>query len=633
MTATRIFFAAAAFASLTTAPGAATAQRLPADTPKSFTPVRAAFDFDKREVEIAMRDGVKLHTVIFTPRGLSAPAPLLLTRTPYDADARGRGSSPKLGATLPSADDVVAVSGYIRVYQDVRGKHGSEGDYVVNRPWRGALNPTKTDHSTDTYDTIAWLVKNVRGNNGRVGTIGTSYDGFTTLMSLIGSHPALRAAVPINPMVDGWMGDDWFHGGAFRQTMAPWIYEQTATRKNEEKWWSGTHDDYDRYLRWGSAGAMGREMGMEQLGFWKKLTEHPNYDGWWQAQAVDRKLAAEPLRAAVLMIHGLFDQEDIHGPMRAYQALEAKDANNDRVFLAMGPWAHGGSNRDGRSLGAIRFAGDTGLQFRREVLQPFLDQHLKGGADARLAPVLAYETGADVWHRYDRWAAASATRPYYLRPNGGLGFGQSANVAAPASFVSDPARPVPFIPRPVLGEDNEAWRPWLVSDQRHASARPDVLVFMSEPLTAPLRIAGTPFANLTAATTGEDADWVVKLIDVYPDEVAAQPELGGYQLMVSGDILRGRFRDDPAKPVHAVPGQPHRYRFALPTVHHTFQPGHRVMVQIQSSWFPLYDRNPQTWVENIFFAPASAYKAQTHSVSVSGANASFIELPVVGEAR
>ncbi|CAA9506030.1 MAG: Glutaryl-7-ACA acylase, partial [uncultured Sphingomonadaceae bacterium] len=264
-------FALAAMASL---PGM---QRATPDIPRSFTPVRTEFDYDKREVEIPMRDGAKLHTVIFIPRGLKDPAPFLLTRTPYNADGRAtRANSPKLGAILPSADDVVAVSGYIRVYQDVRGKYGSEGEYVVNRPWRGPLNPTKVDHSTDTYDTIAWLLKNVPNNNGRVGTIGTSYDGFTTLMSLVDPHPALKAAVPINPMVDGWMGDDWFHMGAFRQTMASWIYDQTATRKNEEKWWSGARDDYDRFLRWGSAGAMGRAMGMEQLGFWNKLTSHPN---------------------------------------------------------------------------------------------------------------------------------------------------------------------------------------------------------------------------------------------------------------------------------------------------------------------------------------------------------------------
>lgn len=617
-------FAVGAFAALTGM------QRATPDIPRTFTPVRTDFDYDKREVEIPMRDGTKLHTVIFTPRGLTDPAPFLLTRTPYNADGRAtRANSPKLGAIVPSADDVVAVSGYIRVYQDVRGKYGSEGEYVVNRPWRGPLNPTKVDHSTDTYDTIAWLLKNVPGNNGRVGTIGTSYDGFTTLMSLIDPHPALKAAVPINPMVDGWMGDDWFHMGAFRQTMASWIYDQTATRKNEEKWWSGARDDYDRFLRWGSAGAMGRAMGMEQLGFWKKLTSHPNYDGWWRQQAVDKKLGGQSLGgAAVLMVHGLFDQEDIHGPMTAYEALEAKDAGNDRVFLAVGPWAHGGSNRDGSSLGAIRFAGDTGAQFRREVLQPFLDQHLKAGPDARLAPVLAYETGADAWRRYDRWAATSRARPFYLQPGGAAGFSAAAT-GAPASFLSDPAKPVPYVPRPTMSDGDDQWRPWLVSDQRHAASRPDVLVFMSEPLTAPVRIAGRPFANLTAATTGEDADWVVKLIDVYPDEVPAQPELGGYQLMVTGDIMRGRFRDDPGKPVRAVPGQPHRYRFPLPVAHHTFRPGHRIMVQVQSSWFPLYDRNPQTWVDNIFFAKLGAYRAQTHSVTVAGPNASFVELPVV----
>ncbi len=623
MIASRLLFAAAAFISLG-------GQSLPPDIPVKFDPVQTSFDFDKREVEIKMRDGVTLHTVIFTPRGLTGPAPILLTRTPYKADARGeRTSSAKLGAILPNADDVVSVSGYIRAYQDVRGKYGSNGLYVVNRPWRGELNPTKTDHSTDTYDTIDWLVKNVANNNGNVGTIGTSYDGFTTLMSLIDAHPALKAAVPINPMVDGWMGDDWFHMGAFRQTMASWIYEQTSTRKNEQKWWSGTRDDYDRFLRAGSADGLARETGLNQLPFWNKLASHPNYDSWWQAQAVDKKLAAESIRPAVLLVHGLFDQEDIHGPIAAYHAMEARDAGNDRVFLAIGPWAHGGSNRDGSSLGAIKFDGDTGLEFRRKMLQPFLDQHLKGGPTAGLAPVMAYETGADEWRRYERWAKESPTTALYLRAGGALDFVGSTAASGSVSFVSDPAKPVPFIPRPVMSDDSNAWRPWLVSDQRHASSRPDVLVFITEPLKETVRIAGQPYANIMAATTGDDADWVVKLIDVYPDEYPAQAELGGYQMMVSGDIMRGRFRANPAQPVRATPGEFHRYRFALPVAHHSFRPGHRIMVQVQSSWFPLYDRNPQTWVDNIFFAPPTAYRAQTHSLDVAGSDGSAIELPVV----
>ena len=626
-------FAALAALALT---GAQSARVLPSETPAKFSPKRDAFDYDRREVDIAMRDGIKLHTIIFTPRRLAGPAPLLLTRTPYDASQRGkRSNSPKLDAILPMADDLVATSGYIRVYQDVRGKYGSGGDYVVTRPWRGPQNPTRVDHSTDTFDTIAWLVKNVPGNNGRVGTIGTSYDGFTTLMSLIEPHPALKAAVPINPMVDGWQGDDWFHGGAFRQTMMPWIHDQVATRKGDEKWWSGHHDDYQRYLEAGSAGAMGRTMGMEQLGFWRKLVAHPNYDSFWRDQAVDVKLAAEPLTVPTLVVHGLFDQEDIHGPLKAYQALEAKDANNDMVFLAMGPWHHGQNNREGSVLGAIRFHEDTARSFRRDVLQPFLDQHLKGGPAANTPPVLAYETGSNRWTRPERWPLSCATgcaatpRALYLQPAGRLAFARAEAGQATADYVSDPAKPVPYIAQPVVESDNEAWRRWLVSDQRHAASRPDVLVFVTEPLTAPVRVAGSPVADLTASTTGDDADWVVKLIDVHPDDVPAQPELGGYQMMLSADILRGRFRADPAVPVRATPGVPARYRFTLPTVNHVFRPGHRIMVQVQSSWFPLYDRNPQTWVDNIFNAPPAAYRAQTHRVHLTGNAASFVELPVV----
>jgi putative CocE/NonD family hydrolase len=317
---------------------------LPSETPAQFRPTNDGFDFARRDVMIPMRDRVRLHTVILVPRG-AARAPMLLTRTPYDATAlTSHAGSSHLSQVLNGYDnptDVIVEDGYIRVVQDVRGKYGSEGDYVMNRPLRGPQNPTAVDHATDTYDTIEWLTHNVPESNGKVGILGISYDGFLTLMGLVGPHPALKVAVAMNPMVDGWMGDDWFHNGAFRQENLAYIYDQVATRAGETQWWSSHFDDYDMFMQAGSAGELGRRRGMEQLGFWRKLLDHPSYDAFWRDQAVDRLLAAEPLRVPVMLVHGLWDQEDIYGAIAVYQAIEPKDVANDRVFLVMGPWHHG----------------------------------------------------------------------------------------------------------------------------------------------------------------------------------------------------------------------------------------------------------------------------------------------------
>jgi putative CocE/NonD family hydrolase len=332
---------------------------------------------------IPMRDGVKLHTVILVPRG-AQNAPILLTRTPYDATRlTSHAPSAHLSRVLDGYDnatEVVVEGGYIRVVQDIRGKYGSEGDYVLCRPLRGPLNPTPVDHATDTYDTIDWLVKNVPESNGRVGILGISYDGYLPLMALVDPHPALKVAVPMNPMVDGWIGDDWFHNGAFRQQNMAYIYQQEATRASETKWWTSHFDDYDTFMEAGSAGELGRRYGLEQLGFWRKIIEHPSYDAFWREQAVDKVLAAQPLTVPVMLVHSLWDQEDIYGAIAAYKAIEPKDTGNDKVFLVMGPWHHGQMIGDGSSLGALKFNSDTALYFRREILRPFLDQYLKEGA-------------------------------------------------------------------------------------------------------------------------------------------------------------------------------------------------------------------------------------------------------------
>ncbi|MEK6285020.1 MAG: CocE/NonD family hydrolase [Acidobacteriota bacterium] len=613
---------------------------LPSETPDKIVPTNDGFDHIRRDVMIPMRDGVKLHTVVLVPKDANR-APILLTRTPYNAtELTSHAQSAHLGSILfgyDNATDVIVEGGYIRVVQDIRGKYGSEGDYVMNRPLQGPQNPTPVDHATDTYDTIEWLVKNTPESNGRVGILGISYDGFLPLMALVNPHPALKVSVPMNPMVDGWIGDDWFHNGAFRQAGMSYIYDQQATRANVIKWWTSHFDDYDMFMQAGSAGELGRRRGLEQVGFWRKILEHPSYDAYWRDQAVDKILAAQPLKVPVMLVHSLWDQEDIYGDMAVYKAIKPKDTNNDKVFLVMGPWHHGQQIKDGSSLGAIKFDSDTALYFRREILRPFLDRYLKDGADkangADIAPVVTFETGTNTWRRLPAWPAGCASgctvraTPLYF--NAGLKLSFNAPPSGGAvyeEYVSDPAKPVPYRARPI---DNTSWSRWLVDDQREASGRPDVVAFVSDVLTAPVKISGEPIVNLLASTSGTDSDWVVKVIDLYPDEVAGQPNMGGYQLMVSADIFRGRYREsfETAKPIAS--NQPLLYRFALPTANHVFLKGHRMMVQIQSSWFPLYDRNPQTFVPNIFWAKPGDYKKAVQRVYHAPGQASFIELPLV----
>ena len=610
---------------------------LPNETPQKFEPTNDGFEYVRREVMIPMRDGVKLHTVILVPKGAKS-APILLTRTPYNAsELTTHENSSHLGPSLEGYDnatDVIVEGGYIRAVQDIRGKYGSEGEYVMNRPVRGPQNPTDVDHPTDTYDTIDWLVKNIPETNGKVGILGISYDGFLPLMALINPHPALKVSVPMNPMVDGWMGDDWFHNGAFRQQGMSYIYDQEATRANEIRWWTSHFDDYDMFMEAGSAGELGRRRGLEQVGFWRKILEHPAYDAFWQDQAVDKILAKEPLKVPVMLVHSLWDQEDIYGDIAVYKAIKPKDTNNDKVFLVLGPWHHGQEIREGSSLGAIKFNSDTALYFRQEILRPFLDHYLKDGAPKMdVAPVTAFETGTNKWHRLTSWPSGCQggcmikATPLYLTAGLKAGFdGPKAGDSEFEEYVSDPAKPVPFRGRPI---DGSTWRLWLVDDQREQSGRPDVLAFKSDVLTAPVKISGQPLVNIVASTSGTDSDWVVKVIDLYPAEVAGDPKMGGYQLMISADVLRGRYRESfaVAKPIEA--NVPLVYKFALPTANHVFLPGHRIMVQIQSSWFPLYDRNPQTFVKSVFWAKPEDYRKATQRIYHTPGNASFIELPLV----
>jgi putative CocE/NonD family hydrolase len=640
------------FSTALLAPGIAPAQttplypNYPSETPATFQQPTYGMDFERRDVMIPMRDSVKLHTVILVPKGTKHEG-ILLTRTPYSANVLTTNTpSTHLGTSLfgyDNATETIVEGGYIRVVQDIRGKYGSEGDYIMNRPVHGPLNPTPVDESTDTYDTIDWLVKNIPETNGKVGVLGISYDGFLSLMPLVHPHPALKVTVPMNPMVDGWRGDDWFHNGAFRQQNLPYIYEQTATRANDAHWLGSNFDDYDMYMNAGSAGELARQRNMDQIGFWKKVAEHPAYDSFWSDQAVDRVLANEPLTVPTMIVASLWDQEDIYGAIAVYKALAAKDTNNGNLFLVIGPWHHGQEIEEASSLGAIKFNSDTGLYFRQQILAPFLAHYLKDDAPPlNTPPVSAFETGINTWEQLKTWPSGCPggcipkPTPLYLQSGSQLAF--TAPIAAQPfdEYVSDPAKPVPFRTRPsqpVGYTPNLSWVRWLVDDQREFSGRTDVVTYTTDSLTAPLKISGEPIANLIASTTGTDADWVVKLIDVYPDEVAGQPELGGYQLAVSMDIFRGRYRESLSNPKAIAPKTPLLYKFALPTANHVFLPGHKIMVQVQSSWFPLYDRNPQTFVPNIFFAKPADYQKATERIYHAPGHASFIELPVVSLAH
>ena len=607
------------------------------DIPATFTPPRNDYDFVKREVMIPMRDGVKLYTVIAIPKGVTH-APIVLTRTPYNAAERMHvEESPYLEDELTVGDDVWVKAGFIRVFQDVRGKYGSEGEYVMTPPPTGPLNPDGPNDTKDAWDTIDWLVKNVPECNGKVGMIGSSYEGFTVVMALLDPHPALKVAAPESPMIDGWMGDDWFHYGAFRQINLDYFTEQTTVRGLGHHIPRLNRDDYTNFLEQGSAGDFARYGGLEQLPFWRKIEEHPAYDEFWQQQALDKLIAKVPLKVPVLWEQGLWDQEDMWGANHSYAAVEPKDTHNDMNFLVMGPWFHSQINRKGWTLGPLQWLGDTAEQYRRDIVLPFFQQYLVDGAPkADTPPVFVYNTGENHWDRFQQWPLScdsgcpDKSKPLYLEAGGKLSFdAPAAGSEKFTQYISDPAKPVPFSPRPFVASDEDAWRTWLVRDQRFVDGRPDVLTFVSDRLTAPLHLAGRPEVHLYASTSGTDSDWVIKLIDVYPGVYPYDDQMGGYELPIATDIFRGRYRTSFEHPEAIQPDQPLLYQFGLPMVNHVFQPGHRIMVQVQSTLFPLYDRNPQTFVPNIFDAKPADYRTATQRIWHTPDRASFLSLPVV----
>jgi len=574
-------------------------------------------DFEVREEMVPMRDGVHLYTIILTPKNSEKPLPIILERTPYDA-TRITGDRPtsRLAVTL---GNMFLGKDYIYAIQDIRGRFKSEGEYLMYRPPRGIYNKTETDETTDAWDAIDWLVKNVP-SNGRVGVWGTSYPGWLTLAAMRDPHPALAAAVPFNPVVDVWKADDWFHWGAFRGTYAfSFIYEMESRTDDSTPYPYENQDIYSWMLGKGAAGTGLGPILDERHEMWTRLMEFPSYGPYWREVAADRWFESPPRIIPALHVHGYWDQEDIYGSPAAYEVLERHDKTNELNFFAAGPWYHGQHFKDGSRLGALDFDENTAKRFRQDVLAPFLRRYLHDESVELPAPVTVFETGRNRWQSFDQWPPTNEHIEVYLQPDGGLEFTPPETEGAFTEYISDPAKPVPYEPRPNWGIEYSnppsiaEWRRWLVEDQRFVDGRPDVVTWVGEPLTESITVRGPVTAQLLAETTGTDADWVVKLIDVYPDDDPSFV-MSGYQLMVSADIFRGRYRENYDKPEPLEPDQVLEYIIPLPHLNHTFLPGHRLMVQVQSTWFPLYDLNPQTFVPSIMSAPPAAYKEQHHRV-------------------
>jgi len=575
---------------------------------------------------IPMRDGVRLNTAIFTPESPKGPLPFILLRTPYDVE----GSE----GTFENYLKALAEAGYIFAFQDIRGKFGSEGSFVMQRPARSPGDTTAIDEGTDTFDTIAWLLANVPGNNGRVGMLGISYDGWTTIQAALEPHPALRAISPQASPADMWLGDDFHHNGAFRLSYAFEYAYLVDNGKELEQFPFGRYDTYDWYLSLGPLSAVNEEYFQYAVPTWNDYVAHPDYDAFWKAQTLIPHI--RDVKVPTLNVAGWWDQEDFYGPLRIYEALEEHD-DAGLNHLVVGPWKHGGWARGaGDRLGAIPFDVDTAQYFRDQVQAPWFAFFLKDEGTLDLPEALTFEAGSNRWRRWDAWPPRDRTeaRDLYFGPGEALGFEPpvASGEAAADSFVSDPAHPVPYRHRPIQATyfpGGSQWSTWLVEDQRFVDDRPDVLSWETPPLEQDLTIAGEVVAHLYASTTGSDADWVVKLIDVYPESYPERWDLAGYQLMVSNEVFRGRYRESFEHPTPIPAGEVLEYDFSLHTQSYTFRAGHRVMVQVQSTWFPIIDRNPQSFVPNIFLAREEDYRSATHRIHRSAEHPSHVTIPVL----
>jgi putative CocE/NonD family hydrolase len=585
--------------------------------------------FHKTDVMIAMRDGVKLHTEIYVPENVPGLFPILLERTPYGIMEDERGYSRKLARYSEMMPD-----GYIFIFQDIRGRYGSEGRFVMMRPLRASGDPKAVDETTDTYDTIDWLVKNIPRNNGRVGMAGISYGGWLTVMGMIEPHPALKAVSEQASPADMFLGDDFHHNGAFRLSYGFEYSTRMETSKEQVIFNFDLFDIFEWYLRLGALSNVNQKYLHGSIPTWNDFVAHPNYDAFWKAQAL-RHILKKP-KVPDLNVAGWWDEEDFYGPMAIYSLLEKSDLDHNN-YLTVGPWNHGGWARDqGDFLGVIPFGSSTSLYFRQKIEAPWFAYWLKDKGELPLKKALLFQTGSNKWVRFDSWPPREAEiRKLYFHENGKLSFDPPSEESTRAfdTYVSDPAHPVPYRHRPIdmtyPSDHPGGWPSWLVEDQRFVDQRPDVFTWETDELKDDITLAGQITARLFASTTGSDSDWIVKLIDVYPEKYPQDWRLSGYELMIANDILRGRFRNSFETPEPIVPNQTTPFTIDLHTANHVFLKGHRIMVQVQSTWFPLIDRNPQKFVPNIFEAKDSDYRTATQCIYRSKDHASNVELSLL----
>ena len=604
----------------------------------SVLSVQEKFDikanYDKAEYIIPMRDGVKLYTQVYTPKDKSQKYPILLFRTPYSVGYYKPNSFRLyLGPNFDYARE-----GFIFVYQDVRGKFKSEGNFVVMKPHKEVKRgPQDTDESSDTYDTIEWVLKNIPNHNGRVGQWGISYPGWQTVMGMIDAHPALKASSPQASPSDMWIGDDFHHNGAFRLMYTfGWLSWNAQTRtgaaeKRSIRFDYGTPDGYKFFLELGPVSNVDKKYFHNRVPTWNEYMQHGDYDEYWKKQDVLQHL--NKIKHPILNVAGWFDAEDFYGPMSIYYTIEKKNSNN-KSTLVVGPWLHGGWARmAGNSLGNIRFDSKTGVYFRKEVEFPFFNYYLKDKGQLNLPEALVFETGSNQWRSYGQWPPKEAKeKNLYFNAGGKLSFTPPSEKSDQAndSYISDPNKPVPFSAEIRTSQGHL----WMVEDQRFAARRPDVLVYQSDVLTEDVTIAGPIIASLYVSTTGTDADWIVKLIDVYPGDASdnkpnpCNVRMGDFQMLVGADVFRGKYRNSYEKPEPFVPNKVTKIEYDLRDKCHCFCKGHRIMVQVQSTWFPVIDRNPQKFVD-IYHAEESDFQKATHKVYRSAIHASHLKLKVL----
>ncbi|MFO0935045.1 MAG: CocE/NonD family hydrolase [Gemmataceae bacterium] len=579
--------------------------------------------YERTTVMIAMRDGVRLNTIIHKPRDQKGPLPFLIVRTPYGGDDRFENN-------FRGPYRELAEEGYIFVVQDCRGRFGSEGTFaMMDSGSRDRKNPKSTDDSTDTYDTIEWLLKNVENNNGRAGIFGISYPGWLAAMALIDPHPALKASSPQSSPIDQWMGDDFHHNGAFRLSYGFEYVAMMETDKFNRDFRFDKRDNYEWYLKLGSLKNVNEKHFKNAMPTWNNFVKHPNYDAFWQKYSLAPYLTKTTI--PTLNVTGWFDQEDFRGPLKIYEGLEKNDATDHKNYLVVGPWNHGGwSGGNGDRLGRITFNSSTAKYYREKIQAPFFAAHLKDKGSKSRPEAELFQTGSNKWVKHDQFPPKNAVaKRLYFRADGKLSFeAPTAGNDEFDSYRSDPANPVPYVRRPIMPTYGRGsiWSTWMVEDQRLNHHRPDVLTYESEPLTEDVVVAGSMTAKLFASTSGTDSDWIVRLIDVYPDDYKEDQTMGGYQLMISGEPIRGRYRKSFEKPEPIVPNLVEPYTIDLHWGHHCFRKGHKIMVQVSSTWFPLIDRNPQTYVPNIFEAKESDFKAADQKIYRTPKQPSYVEL-------